>query len=233
MKLGVVIPTFAWTPDEALTVAAGAAAFGVDGVFAYDHLWPMGNRSRPAMAPFPILSEIATRHESLFVGTLVARIGMVPDEVLLSQFRALGAVAPGRVVAAIGTGDKLSAEENEAYGIGFAPADERRASLRAVMGTLLDEGFEGWIGGGAAKTVAIAADLGCTVNMWGASPEALREQAQSTLVSWAGMAVDPKGAPPREALGRQKAELEDAGATWAVFGWPLSMSDLVGRAKQG
>ena len=233
MKLGVVIPTFAWTPDEALTVAAGAAAVGIDGVFAYDHLWPMGNRARPAMAPFPILSEIATRHETLCVGTLVARIGMVSDEVLLSQFRALGSVAPGRVVAAIGTGDKLSAEENEAYGIGFAPAEERRASLRAVMSTLLDEGFEGWIGGGAKATVAIAAELGCTLNMWGASPGELRAQGESTTVSWAGMAADPEGASPREALEAQKTDLEDAGATWAVFGWPLSMGDLVDRTEQG
>ena len=150
MKVGVVLPTFAWTPEEAWTVARSAAEHGVDGVFAYDHLWPMGNRRRPALAPFPILAAVARSFPSLCVGTLVARIGMVSDDVLIAQFRALAAVAPGRVIAAIGTGDKLSAQENLAYGIGFDPAEVRRTSLRSVMATLLDDGLEGFVVDGSA-----------------------------------------------------------------------------------
>ncbi len=226
MKVGVVLPTFAWTPEEAWTVARSAAEHGVDGVFAYDHLWPMGNRRRPALAPFPILAAVARSFPSLCVGTLVARIGMVSDDVLIAQFRALAAVAPGRVIAAIGTGDKLSAQENLAYGIGFDPAEVRRTSLRSVMATLLDDGLEGWIGGGAQPTLELAEDLRCAVNMWGATPEQVAVQAQATEVTWAGLPSPPGEATAIESLRGQRSALEGAGASWAVFGWPVDLAGL-------
>ena len=59
----------------------------------------------------------------------MARVGLVPDAVLAAQFTALARLAPGRVIAGLGTGDRLSEEENRAYGIPFAPAAERRAEL--------------------------------------------------------------------------------------------------------
>lgn len=226
MKIGIVLPTFAWTPEEAWTVAGAAAEHGIDGVFAYDHLWPMGNRRRPALAPFPILAAVARSFPSLCVGTLVARIGMVSDDVLIAQFRGLAEIAPGRVIAAIGTGDKLSAEENLAYGIGFDPAEVRRASLHTVMGTLLDDGLEGWIGGGAPATLALAEDLGCALNMWGATPKQVVLQAQSTEVTWAGLPSAPGESSAVESLRAQRVALEGAGATWAVFGWPVDLRDL-------
>ncbi len=40
-------------------VAHRALAAGVDGVFCYDHLWPIGQPDRPALAPFPILATLA------------------------------------------------------------------------------------------------------------------------------------------------------------------------------
>jgi hypothetical protein len=42
MRIGVILPTFRDTPDEALETAARAEALGLDGVFCYDHVWPMG-----------------------------------------------------------------------------------------------------------------------------------------------------------------------------------------------
>ena len=90
------------------------------------------------------------------VGTLVARVGLVPDEVLVSQFDALGVLAPGRVVAALGTGDHLSAAENLAYGVPFEAAEARRGALRRVALTLRDRGSPVWVGDGAARTVALA-----------------------------------------------------------------------------
>jgi len=194
-------------------VAASAAASGVDGVFCYDHLWPMGDPTRPALAPFPLLGVIARRHPELVVSPLVARIGLVSDEVLLSQFAALDAIAPGRVLAALGTGDHLSAEENRAYGIEFAPASTRRASLERCAATLLERGTEVWIGGGAAATLKVAADLGCAVNLWGASPADVASQARSTRVTWAGLA--PGG---DDEIATLLAALELAGAAWAVVG---------------
>ena len=50
MRTGVVLPTFRDTPDEAFDAAASAVAAGVDGVFCYDHIWPIGQPERPALA---------------------------------------------------------------------------------------------------------------------------------------------------------------------------------------
>ncbi len=60
MRTGVVLPTFRDTPDEAFDAAAKAVAAGVDGLFCYDHIWPLGQPERPALAPFPVLGALAT-----------------------------------------------------------------------------------------------------------------------------------------------------------------------------
>ena len=227
MKLGVMLPSFSWSAEGALELAGKAADAGIDGVFCYDHLWPMGNPSRPALAPFPLLGVVAQRHPTLIVSPLVARIGLVADHVLLSQFAALSLVAEGRIIAAMGTGDHLSRHENLAYGLDFAPADERRAELRAVAGILRDRGVEVWIGGGAPATVAIAHELGCTVNLWGGSVSEVASQASTSLVSWAGVAPESD-----DELRRLLGELEEAGATWAVFGEVTEPERLLRAAQR-
>ena len=65
----------------------------------------------------------------------MARVGLVPNAVLAAQFVALDGLAPGRVIAGLGTGDRLSEEENRAYGIPFAPAAERRAAMMELGGS--------------------------------------------------------------------------------------------------
>ena len=54
MNVGVLLPTFRDSAHDALATAAEAASHSLDGVFAYDHLWPMGQPERPALAPFPV-----------------------------------------------------------------------------------------------------------------------------------------------------------------------------------
>jgi alkanesulfonate monooxygenase SsuD/methylene tetrahydromethanopterin reductase-like flavin-dependent oxidoreductase (luciferase family) len=230
MRLGVLLPTFRLSPSSALEVAASAAAIGIDGVFCYDHLWPMGSPERPAIAPFEVLSVVATRHDALVVGTLVARIGLVDAGVLLSQFRALRCVAGDRVIAGLGTGDKLSRAENLAFGIDYAPPEERRDQLRAVAATLRDEGTEVWIGAGSTATNAIAEELGCTLNLWNASLEALERAAGRVAVSWAGPAPTRDDALDLEATATLLRALEQASSTWAVFSPGTPLKALVAAA---
>ena len=80
MRTGVVLPTFRQTPDQAFAAADEAVAGGVDGVFCYDHIWPMSQPERPALAPFPVLGALTARlapnddgRGGPFLGTLVAR----------------------------------------------------------------------------------------------------------------------------------------------------------------
>lgn len=208
MKVGILLPTFSASAQSALAAAAAAAAAQLDGVFAYDHLWPMGSPDRPALAPFAVLAIVARRHPRLVVGPLVARVGLVSTPHLVNQFLTLEAMAPGRVIAALGTGDRLSAAENAAYGLAVRSADERRAllgdtarALRAVMPV--------WFGAGAAATNALARQLGVVVNLWNATPDLVRLSAAAGSVSWAGPGVGD--------LTTTLDSLAAAGATWAVL----------------
>ncbi len=224
MRTGVVLPSFRNSPDEALAVAEEAERQGIDAVFAYDHLWPMGQPERPAIAPFPLLAAIATRTERLAVGTLVARVGLVPDRVLVSQFDALAVLAPDRVVAGLGTGDHLSAAENLAYGLPFSPAAERRAAVGACGRALVARGIPVWVGGGAPATVAVAEVEGFAINLWNATPAVVAVESLRSEVTWGGT-VPEEG--PEELL----SALDAAGASWAVFAWPVDLHRLAGAAR--
>jgi alkanesulfonate monooxygenase SsuD/methylene tetrahydromethanopterin reductase-like flavin-dependent oxidoreductase (luciferase family) len=233
IKVGVVLPSFRSTADDALDVARRADDAGVDGVFCYDHLWPMGRPDRPALAPFPLLAAVAARSSRLTVGPLVARVGLVPERVLVAEFAALAALAPDRVVAALGTGDRLSAAENEAYGLPFPPAADRRDELRRCARALRDDGLPVWVGVGegtsasARATIAVAENEGVAVNLWGAPLSAVADQASRSEVTWAGSPPEnPAGEIADDLVVAWVRQLADAGATWAVFGWPVPLDVL-------
>lgn len=208
MKIGVILPTFRDDAREALDVAARCEGSGIDGVFAYDHLWPMGSPQRPSLAPFPVLSAVAARHPRLHVGPLVARVGMVATAHLVGQFRTLAAVARGRVIAAIGTGDTKSRDELEAYGLDYASADARRELVARAARTLRDE-MPVWIGAGAAATNDLAHELGVALNTWDTDLATTASLAASGAVTWAG--------PVREGMREWLSGLEEAGVQWAVL----------------
>jgi hypothetical protein len=228
----VVLPTFRHTPEDAFAAAESAVAAGIDGLFCYDHLWPLGQPERPALAPFPLLGALAARFAARpdgsgpYFGTLVARIGLVPNAVLAAEFGALARLAPGRVIAGIGTGDSLSAEENRAYGIPFPPAAERRAEVIALGRELAGEGIVVWVAGGPAGRPDEAREAGAALNVWDSDPMLVTERstgAEPLEVTWAG--------PPPESVPTMAdtvALVAGAGATWVVFGWPV---DVVALAK--
>ena len=217
MKLGVLLPTFRDDASAAFAVAQEAERAGLDGVFAFDHLWPMGSPERPSLAPFPVLAAISSRHPSLFLGPLVARVGLVGTEKLVEQFETLLLLAPGRVIAAIGTGDKLSEAEQLAYDLGYPSADDRRELLRDAL-VALSPSMEVWCGAGSAKTDQLARELGVVLNLWGKETAVVREVAQSGPVSWAG--------PLNENTSDTLDLLAGAGATWAVASAPLRVDLL-------
>jgi len=236
MRTGVVLPTFRDRPDDAFAAAAEAVAAGVDGLFCYDHIWPLGQPERPALAPFPVLGALATRFgppraegEGPFLGTLVARVGLAPNAVLAAQFAALDRLAPGRVIAGLGTGDRLSEEENRAYGIPFPPAAERRAQLVELGRELVSAGLTVWVAGGTAGRTEEARAAGAVLNVWDAAPALVAERTSGpdgVEVTWAG--PPPTGSPP---IGEMVRALHEAGATWVVFGWPVDVEALVAAAR--
>ena len=233
LRTGVVLSTFRETPDDALRAAEDAVAAGVDGLFCYDHIWPMGQPDRPALAPFPILGALATRFAPRdgaagpFVGSLVARVGLVPDDVLFEQFVALHRLAPGRVVAALGTGDHLSAAENRAYGIEYPPAAARRTAMVALARRLRTQGLTVWLAGGRNARMQEPKAAGAALTLWDVAPSLVAERAgglDGLEVTWAGP-------PPSTPLAPTLAALARAGATWTVFGWPVDVDELVSAAR--
>ena len=166
MKVGITLPQFRDEADTALEAARQAEELGIDGVFVFDHLWPMGQPGRPALSSGPLLGALAASTSTIHLGTLVARIGLVPDEVLIDVLCGVDALSGGRLVAGIGTGDKLSAGENEAYGIPFEPAEIRRDRLLSVAAVVAAAGIPTWIGGGRPEMVVRARAAGAAVNVW-------------------------------------------------------------------
>jgi alkanesulfonate monooxygenase SsuD/methylene tetrahydromethanopterin reductase-like flavin-dependent oxidoreductase (luciferase family) len=217
VKLGVLLPTFRRGAEDAFAFARDAEDAGLDGVFAYDHLWPMGSPERPSLAPFALLGAVARRHQNLVVAPLVARVGLVGTAHLVEQFATLERLAPGRVICALGTGDKLSAAENEAYGIAVQSPAERRALLADTAEQLI-EVMPVWIGAGGEATNSLARELGAAINLWDASPEHLREIAASGPTNWAG--------PVPEDLAATLDALDEAGATWAVLSPQIDIRQL-------
>jgi len=226
VRIGVIVPSFDVTAMAARSCAAEAEGAGIHGVFAYDHLWPPGAPGLPAIAPFPLLGMIAATTSHVALGTLVARIGLVPDVVLLGEFRTLNRLSGGRLIAGIGTGDRRSAAENLAYGLGPGSAEARREAIRSVGAALVAEGVPVWVGAGAKTTNTIAREIGATINVFGEAVERVAELGRGGAVCWGGAL----GRGSVEAASRLRS-LAAAGATWAVFFWPGSAAPIVGAAR--
>ncbi|HZU71966.1 MAG TPA: LLM class flavin-dependent oxidoreductase [Acidimicrobiales bacterium] len=228
MKVGITLPQFALEPGPMLAAAVEAEQGGLDGVFLFDHLWPMGSPDRPVLAALPSLGAVAAATTSIRVGSLVMRVGLVPDRVMVEQMGDLNAVSAGRLVAGLGTGDRLSAAENHAYGIAYPPADERRESLHRCASELAAGGVEVWIGVGAAVAPAtrlVAARIGAPVNVWNTGVAAVAGETELE-VTWGGPV--PGG---RTAIETHLSAMAEAGASWVVCAWPDSITDVAAAAR--
>ena len=228
MRVGVTLPQFRDEADTALAAARRAEGLGLDGVFCFDHLWPMGQPGRPALSSGPLLGALAASTSTIALGTLVARIGLLPDEVLVEVLCGLHALSGGRLVAGIGTGDRLSREENEAFGVPFELAAVRRERVASVATAVAGAGVPVWVGGGSPGMVAVARATGAAVNVWqvGVGPVA-ELVAQGVEVTWGG----PVGDTVEEAAATLAA-VAGAGATWAVCAWPGSLEVVAGAADR-
>lgn len=227
MRIGCTLPTFRDDPLAAVELATAAEKGGLDGVFAFDHVWPMRQPGRPSVLGKLVLASAATATSRIDLGTLVARVGLVPDDTLRSEMAALGAVSGGRLIAGLGTGDEKSDDEQLAYGIHLIPAARRRRSLERLAVELRDAGMEVWVGAGSASTNAMARACGAVLNLWDAPPQAVAAAARAGPTSWGGpLPKDPAAAA------EQLRRIAEAGATYAVWAWPGSV-DLVVEAITG
>jgi alkanesulfonate monooxygenase SsuD/methylene tetrahydromethanopterin reductase-like flavin-dependent oxidoreductase (luciferase family) len=218
-------------------VARRAEAAGLDGVFAFDHLWPLGQPGRPALHWLGLLGALAVETERITLGTLVARVGLVPDAVLVHSLVSLGRITGPRLVAGLGTGDEANRAENEAYGVAFRPVPERLAALGSCCRQLRAAGVRTWVGGRSPAVRRAAAEADGW-NGWGSDAATFATEAAGVApgreLTWGGQVLI--GRTPAEADAKLRAHgarpglvsgtvddlsahlraLAAAGASWAV-----------------
>ena len=237
MKLGVTLPQFRHDAEAAIAVARRAEAAGLDGVFVFDHLWPLGQRMRPALHSLTLLGALAAETDTVVLGPLVARVGLVPDAVLVHSLVSLHRMVGDRLIAALGTGDSLNREENEAYGVPFLPVAHRLASLVGCCRALREAGVTTWVGGRSAAVREAAAEADGW-NGWGTDPGTFAADAAGVAsgraLTWGGQILIGRTQAEADAklrahgprpglvsgtvddLVRHLQELAAAGASWAV-----------------
>ena len=166
MLIGISLPQFRHDAGPAVEVARRAEAAGLDGVFVFDHLWPIGQRMRPALHSLTLLGALAAETDRILLGTLVARVGLVPNAVLVHGLVTLHRITGGRLIAALGTGDSLNRQENDAYGVPFAPVADRVVAVVDCCRRLRAAGVTTWVGG-RSPAVRMAAANADGWNGWG------------------------------------------------------------------
>jgi alkanesulfonate monooxygenase SsuD/methylene tetrahydromethanopterin reductase-like flavin-dependent oxidoreductase (luciferase family) len=237
MRIGVSLPQFRHDAEAAVEVARRAEAAGLDGVFVFDHLWPLGQPMRPALHCLTLLGALAAETTTVTLGPLVARVGLVPDAVLVHGLVTLHRIAGDRLIAALGTGDSLNRDENRAYGRPFTPVAERLSSLVRCCQGLRAAGVTTWIGG-RSEAVRRAAASADGWNGWGMDAATFAAEAATvapgTARTWGGQVLIGRTRAEADAklrmhrprpglvsgtpddLARHLDALAEAGATWAV-----------------
>jgi len=258
LRLGLTLPSFRSDPEPVLAVARAAEAAGIDGVFAFDHLFRArgvgaGDEIRPSLELLTTMGAVAAETARVVVGSLVARASLRPPASLVAAFDTLARIAPGRLVAGIGAGDKLSAPEDEAFGV--APAD-RLGCLAEVVNRAAGRGYQVWVAGPSPAVRRLAATRADGWNLWGADAARFATLAASVregviaagrdpaefAPSWGGLvlagASDAEAEAKLERFGERPGLLwggperlaeglsayAEAGAAWVVLG-PIDSSN--------
>ena len=211
MKVGITLPQFRDSPEPAIEAARLAESAGIDGVFVFDHLWPIGRPDRPCVACYPLLGALAVETVSISIGSLVARVSLLPNAVLAHKFETLHRLTGTRLIAGLGAGDDLSKPENEAYGLPYPSADERRRDLAECCRMVGAVGVTTWVGGLSSETQRVGRECADAINVWGVEPEVVRTLARDGQVTWGGPVPDDA-----TGIAGHLRELARAGASWAI-----------------
>ncbi|MDQ6798641.1 MAG: LLM class flavin-dependent oxidoreductase [Actinomycetota bacterium] len=166
MRVGITLPQFNVDAEAALATGRAADRAGLDGVFVFDHLWPLGRPDRPALYCNVLLGALAAETQRVVLGPFTARVAVLPDEVLVNAMVTLHAMVGDRLLVTLGTGDSANRHENDAYGVGFPPVASRVAALVRCCRSLRAAGVTTWVGGRSA-TVRQAAARSDGWNLWG------------------------------------------------------------------
>lgn len=203
LRVGLTLPSFQSDPGVVLVVARAAEEAGLDGVFAFDHMFRTpagGGEIRGALELLTVMGMVAAATSRITVGSLVARSSLRPPASLVAGLDTVERVAPGRAVAGIGAGDEESDREDEAFGVGVP---DRLARLSDTVDRARGRAYPVWVGGTSPAVRRLAAARADGWNLWGGEPDlfgrrvaGVREEVLAAgrdpaafTCSWGGLAV--------------------------------------------
>jgi alkanesulfonate monooxygenase SsuD/methylene tetrahydromethanopterin reductase-like flavin-dependent oxidoreductase (luciferase family) len=226
VKVGLTLPSFQSDPERVLAIARAVEDAGLDGVFAFDHLFRQRGDAtdaerRPALELLTMTAAVAAATSDIAVGTLVARSTLRPPGMLRAALDTLARIAPGRIIAGLGAGDDESVAEDTAFGVlpgdpspTGSPAPDlgayRLARLEATVGATAGREYPVWVAGRspAAMRIATRAD---GWNLWGGTPAAFAAAAERVR-------EELRAAGRPDAAGSSPAGLPAAGSSAAGEG---------------
>ena len=143
LSLGMTLPQFS---DDARSLVDGARKaedLGLDSVWMFDHMWPLsGKKVRPMLECWTAFGYVAAATRAITVGTLVTRSTLRYPALLAKMASTVACLAPERTVIGLGSGDRMSADENRAFGFSYFGGPARVAQLHSTV-RLLRVWFEG------------------------------------------------------------------------------------------
>ncbi len=216
VRIGVTLPQFTDDPERITDAAIRAGTAGLDSVFVFDHLWPLGGpKQRPIFESWTTLAHVAAAVPGIHVGTMVTRSTLRHPAVLGKMAATMAEIAPGRVIIAIGSGDEMSKPENVAYGIPYFDGDDRVAQMISAVDVVtryvggknvsMADPYVSlselppsprvvppriWIGGRSDAVLAAAARIADGWNAWGGSVADFERNAATIRAAAAGRAVE-------------------------------------------
>ncbi len=195
--VSLTLPQFDRTSRPFLDLCRQTLQLGLAGVFAFDHLIPIGDPRRPILEAATVLgAAAATVPAPGRVGALVLRTSVRPPEVTAAVASTLAAIAGDRVVIGLGVGDRHSAEEGRRFGLPRQRLSERLHTLELTVELIRLKAPQVriWVGGLHPSLRQAAVRLADGWNAWGVDPSDLagmvhgvREAAtRPAVVSWGG-----------------------------------------------
>lgn len=243
VRLGVTLAQFSGDRDELLKGVRRAEAAGLDSIWLFDHLWPLppqkkeggapvgaserggpagGRRSKdvPVLEAWTTLAHLAAATSRITIGTLVTRSSLRHPLVLAKMAATASAIAPGRIIVGIGSGDLKSRAENESFGLPYWSGRARREQLIATVETVREffaaattpsgtvtraDDFARiqefppspraaapklWVGGNSGWVAELAGRIADGWNGWGVTHEAFARSAAGVRAAAGGRDVE-------------------------------------------
>ncbi len=132
-KFGCQLPQDILNPERLIKVAKECESLGYDSVWAYDHLSPYWLRSGRALECWTLLAAVAARTSKIRVGSLVTNVNLRNPALLAKMTATVDCISGGRLIVGLGTGDRMSVHEMQAYGYRFPSLHQRIDLLRDTI----------------------------------------------------------------------------------------------------